>query len=102
TDSVDTAGVDTGQTDSVDSTGVDTGQTDSVDSTGVDTGQTDSVDTKVTHISKRKPAYEIALKYFEEHGKFPSYRDLGELAGCSKDTAGKAIKKAKERLKQTG
>ena len=52
--------------------------------------------------NRKQTAYEIALKYFEEHGKFPSYRDLGDLAGCSKDTAGKAIKKAKERFKKTG
>ena len=40
-------------------------------------------------------ARQLALDYYDTHGKYPSYRQLGELSGIGKDRAGKVIKQLK-------
>lgn len=49
--------------------------------------KTDSKNTE-----KDKLARQTALKYYQENGKFPSYRKLGEMVGISKDKAGEVIR----------
>src|SRR5690606_6758164 len=39
-----------------------------------------------------------AIDYYNRTGKFPSYRQLGEMAGVSKDKAGKIIKQLKQKI----
>jgi len=39
-----------------------------------------------------------AIDYYNQTGKFPSYRQLGEMAGVSKDKAGKIIKQLKQKI----
>lgn len=40
-------------------------------------------------------ARQLALDYYDTHGKYPSYRQLGELSGIGKDRAGKVIRQLK-------
>jgi len=39
-----------------------------------------------------------AIDYYNRTGKFPSYRQLGEMAGVSKDKAGRIIKALKQKI----
>lgn len=47
---------------------------------------------------KDKIARQKALDYYDKTGKFPSYRQLGEMANMSKDKAGKIIKELKTKI----
>lgn len=39
-----------------------------------------------------------AIDYYNQTGKFPSYRQLGEMVGVSKDKAGKIIRQLKTKI----
>lgn len=43
-------------------------------------------------------ARQKALDYYQQTGKFPSYRQLGEMANISKDKAGRIIKALKQKI----
>lgn len=47
---------------------------------------------------KDELARQKAIDYFNQTGKFPSYRQLGEMAGMSKDKAGEIIKSLKQKV----
>jgi hypothetical protein len=47
---------------------------------------------------KDELARQKAIDYFNRTGKFPSYRQLGEMAGMSKDKAGEIIKSLKQKV----
>lgn len=47
---------------------------------------------------KDKIARQKAIDYYNQTGKFPSYRQLGEMAGVSKDKAGKIIRQLKQKI----
>lgn len=47
---------------------------------------------------KEKIARQKALDYYNQNGRYPSYRQLGEMANISKDKAGKIIKQLKQKV----
>lgn len=47
---------------------------------------------------KDKIVRQKAIDYYNQTGKFPSYRQLGEMAGVSKDKAGKIIRQLKTKI----
>jgi len=52
----------------------------------------------ITNGVKDDAARQKALDYYNQTGKFPSYRQLGEMAGVSKDKAGKIIRQLKTKI----
>lgn len=47
---------------------------------------------------KDKIVRQKAIDYYNQTGKFPSYRQLGEMTGVSKDKAGKIIRQLKTKI----
>lgn len=51
-----------------------------------------------TQTDKEKLARHKALEYYHDKGKFPTYRELGEMVDMSKDKAGQIIKELKTKI----
>ena len=53
---------------------------------------------KTSNDTKEELARQMALEYYNQHGKFPSYRQLGRMVGISKDKAGGVIRQLKTKI----